>query len=227
MSIRAALDHYLRSPPFNKKVSICDTVQFNEANKALNFYLKHLASSSKIAGTVHTNPLTAEMVQKLFEAGELASAETRNPRLLLQTTWFYISLYFGNRGRENQSAMKKSMLCLVVTPSGEEYFELNKGEPGAVLSTKNHMGGLNGMEDHADGKIFASPNSSRCPFQTIKVYLCHLHPEVDTLFQHLKEISLTFDPEKDKIWFERKVLGHNSLENMMQKMTETAGITSG
>ncbi|XP_044172020.1 uncharacterized protein KIAA1958-like, partial [Acropora millepora] len=77
LSIRAALDRYLRSPPFNKKVSICDTVQFNEANKALNSYLKHLASSGKIAGTVHKNSLTTETVQKLFEAGQLASAETK------------------------------------------------------------------------------------------------------------------------------------------------------
>ena len=29
LSIRAALDLYLRSSPFNKQVSICDTVQFN------------------------------------------------------------------------------------------------------------------------------------------------------------------------------------------------------
>ena len=82
LSIKAALDRHLLSPPFSKKVSICDTVQFNEANKALNSFLKHLASSGKIAGTVHKNPLTAE----LFEARELASAETRNPRRLLATT---------------------------------------------------------------------------------------------------------------------------------------------
>ena len=115
LSIRAALDRYLRSPPFNKKVSICDTVQFNEANKALNSYLKHLASSGKIAGTLHKNSLTTETVQKFFEAGQLASAETRNPR----PTWFYISLYFGKRGRENQSAMKKLMLRIAVTTQGK------------------------------------------------------------------------------------------------------------
>ena len=77
LSIRAALDRYLRSPPINKKFSICDTIQFNEANKALNSYLKHLASTGKIAGTAHKNPLTAEVIQKLFEAGELACAETK------------------------------------------------------------------------------------------------------------------------------------------------------
>ena len=112
------------------------------------------------------------------------------------------------------------MLRLAVTPSGEEYFELNKDEPGAVLSTKNYRGGLDGTEDHADGKISSSPNSSRCPLQT---YICHLHPEVDALFQRPKDISLRFDPEKDKIWFEKKVLGHNTLENMMRNMTERGG----
>ena len=133
------------------------------------------------------------------------------------------------RIHNGSSSLWKSKKCttafrLAMTPSGEEYFELNKGEPGAALSTKNHTVGLDGTEDHADGKIFASPNSSRCPRHMIKVYLCHLHLEVDALFQCPKEISLRFDPEKDKIWFERKVLGHNSLENMMRKMTERAGI---
>ena len=50
LSIRAALDRYLRSPPLNKKFSICDGIQFNEANKALNSYLEHLASTGKILG---------------------------------------------------------------------------------------------------------------------------------------------------------------------------------
>ena len=224
LSIRAALDRYLRSPPLNKKFSICDGIQFNEANKALNSYLKQLASTGKIAGTIHKNPLTAEIIQKLFEAGELASAETTNPRALLQTTWFYVSLYFGKRGRENQSLMKKTMLRLAVTASGEEYFELNKEEPGVVFSTKNHSGGLDGSEDNADGKIFSNPDSKRCPVQTIKAYLFHLNPEVDALFQRPKDVSLRFSPERDSVWFEKKVLGHNTLENMLKNMTQRAGI---
>ena len=83
LSIRAAIDRYLRSPLFNKKFSICDHdgIRFNEANKALNFYLKHLASTGKIARTIHKNPLIVEIIQKLFEAGELASVETKkSPR---------------------------------------------------------------------------------------------------------------------------------------------------
>jgi len=157
LSIRAALDRYLRSPPLSKRFSICDGIQFNEANKALNSYLEHLARTGKIAGTVHKNPLTAEVIQKFFESGELASADTKIPRALLQTTWFYVSLYFGKRGRENQSRMKKSMLRLAVTAAGEEHFELNKEEPGAVLSTKNHTAAFKALKITQMEKYFQAP----------------------------------------------------------------------
>jgi len=71
-------------------------------------------------------------------------------------------LYFGKRGRENQSLKKKSMLHQAVTASGEEYmyFELNKEEPGAVLFTKNHSGGLDGSESNAEGKIIFIPKDN-------------------------------------------------------------------
>ena len=187
--------------PINKKFFICDTIQFNEANKAVNSYLKHLASTGLIAVTVHKNPLTAEVVQKLFEARELASAETKNPLTLLQTTWFYVSLYLGKRRREIQSLMKKSVLRLTVTATGEEFFELNKAEPGVVLSTENHTGGIDGSEDHGDGKIFSCPGSKRCPVKTIKAYLFHLNPEVDALIQRPKDASVRSSPEEDSILF--------------------------
>ena len=61
-------------------------------------------------------------------------------------------------------------------------------------------------------------------FLPSKAYVGHLHPEVDALFQRPKDISLRFDPEKDKICFEKKVLGHNTFENLMRSMTERASI---
>ena len=55
-------------------------------------------------------------------------------------------------------------------------------------------------------------------FLPSKAYVGHLHPEVDALFQRPKDISLRFDPEKEK------VLGHNTFENLMRSMTERASI---
>ena len=99
--------------------------------------------------------------------------------------------------------MKKSMLRLAVTAEDEEYFELNKKESGAVLSTEDHTGGLASIEDHAHGKIFSSPGSKRCPVQTFQPYLSHLNPEVDFLFQRPKAKSTRFNPGEDSVWFER------------------------
>ena len=61
--------------------------------------------------------------------------------------------------------MKKSILRLVTTADGAEYFELNRNELGAVLTTKNHEGGIDSSDDHSNGKIFAVPGSSRCPVE--------------------------------------------------------------
>lgn len=158
---------------------------FSEANKTLNSYLKQLVNEGKIAGTVHKNPLTSEIIQKLYDVGELADADTRDPRALLQTAWFIVSIYFGKRGKENQSSLKKSMLRLVPAANGEEFFELNRNEPGAVFASKNHTGGLDGSEDPSDGKIFPQASSRRCPVELLKAYLSHLNPNSDALFQLL------------------------------------------
>jgi hypothetical protein len=176
-------------------------------------------------GTVHKNPLTPEAVQLLFEKGELACAETRDPRRLMQTVSFYISLYFGKRGRENQRAMKKSMLRLCTTGTGDEYFELNKDEPGTMLSSRNYTGGLEGTEDHSDGKAFALTKSPRCPVNTIKAYLSHLNPDIDVLFQRPRHPSSRFNPNEAIVWYDKNVLGHNLLNNMMRNMSQRAGIS--
>ena len=107
LSVRATRS---RPPYYNKKISICDNYLFSKANKTLNSYLKQLVNEGEIAGTVHKNPLTSEIIEKLYDAGELADADTRDPRALLQTAWFIVSIYFGKRGRESQSSLKKSML---------------------------------------------------------------------------------------------------------------------
>ena len=113
---------------------------FSHANKTLHAYLKHLSRTGEIAGTVHKEPFSTEVIQKLYKKGELAEASTRNPRALMQTAWLFISLYFGKRGRENQAAMKKSILRLVTTAEGAEYFELNRNEPGACACYEESPG---------------------------------------------------------------------------------------
>ena len=47
LSVRAALDHHLKSPPHNK-TSATTVYLFSEANKGLNSYLKQLISEGNL-----------------------------------------------------------------------------------------------------------------------------------------------------------------------------------
>jgi len=94
------------------------------------------------------------------------------------------------------------MLSLRKSLQGVEYCELDRSQPGSLLATKNHQGGLADAEDESDVKIFSVPGSERCPVKTLKNYLRHLDPTSGALFQRPRDgQSKKFNPADDKIWF--------------------------
>ena len=192
-----------------------------ELNKCLRkFYISARKQdggykSGQICSTVHKPALTTEAVSKLYEAGELVDARCLDPQKLQQTAWFFITLYFGRRGRENQRQLTKSSLKLSKTPnSGLEYFELNRETPGGVFSTKNHQGGLDGTDDPSDGKMFEGKGLANCPVAVVKAYLSHLNPKCEALFQ--KPLTgAKFKPSSDVIWYSTLPLGHNTIDSIV------------
>ena len=141
-SIRAAIDRFLRSPPNKKPFSIISDAVCTEANKILDAFVKDLRKTGKIAGVVHKKAVSRDQIQRLFESGELGPADSQNPAQLQRTAWFYLTLFFGRREKENQRQLNPEILSLRTTPQGVEYFELNRRQPGSLLNTKNHQGGL-------------------------------------------------------------------------------------
>ena len=217
-SIRAAIDRFLRFPPNNKPFSIITDPAFTEANKVLDAFVKDLRKTGKIAGVVHKRAISKEQLKKLFESGELGPAGSLNPAQLQRTAWFYLGLFFGRRGRENQRQLTPAMLSLRKTPQGVEYYELNRSQPGSLPATKNHQSGLADAEDESDAKIFSVPGSERCPVKTLKNYLSHLNPTSNALFQRPRDgQSKKFNPAHDRIWFCSVPLG-------MKEMSKRAGI---
>ena len=122
---------------------------------------------------------------------------------------------------ENQRKLTKEMLVLQTTPQGRRYYELRRD---ALLSTKNHQGGLNDPTDESDGKMFEVINSL-CPVKTIENFLKHLNPKLDCLFQRPRELSAKFNPEKESVWYCNSPVGESTLANMMKTMSTAAGIS--
>ena len=86
-----------------------------------------------LSSTKHKPALGRDDVEQLFAGKQLG---TDTPENLLQTAWFYVMLYFGKRGRENQRNMVKEDLVFGKSDDGLEYVTLRE------RATKNHSGGL-------------------------------------------------------------------------------------
>ena len=214
----------LEKSSFSKPFSTVGDSQFNDANTSLRNFLKTHSKSGQIAPTVHKQPLTKEIVAKLYGEGELVDIDSLQPHKVQQTAWFFISLFLGKRGRENQRLLKKYMLVSRQIPTGEKYLEMNRERAGAVLVIKNHQGGLDDNEDESNGKIFERPGSKRCPVKLIEKYLSHLNPDSSSLFQKPRSPCKSFNPARDTVWYSLTPLGHNTLDNMLRFMTSRAGI---
>ena len=213
-TIRAAIDRYLRSPPHCKQFSIVSDAAFTEANRVMLAFIKDLKKSGKIEDVVHRRAITKEQVEKLYDSGQLGPANSSDPAQLQRTVWFYIGLYFGRRGLENQRELKSGMLSLKTTPQRVEYFELNR-----QMAASQSL--LADARDISDAKVmFSVAGSSRCPVTTIKNYLTHLDPSSEMLFQ--RQI-VKFGP-KEGIWYDPAPLGRNTLQHFMKEMCKRAGI---
>ena len=116
----------------NKPFSIISDPAFTEANKVLDAFVKDLRKTGKIAGVVHIKKaISKEHVKKLFESSELRPADNLNPTQLQRMAWFYLDLFIGRRGRENQLHLTPAMPSLRKTLQGVEYYELSRSQPGS------------------------------------------------------------------------------------------------
>ena len=59
--------------------------EFTQANKALDAFVKTLGKDGEIAWVVHKETLTREIVEKLFQSGQLGPADSKNPSQLQNT----------------------------------------------------------------------------------------------------------------------------------------------
>ena len=191
---------------------------FVPSNEALDSHLKSLAKTGVLSSTKHKQALEREDVEQLFTAKQLGNG---TPESLLQTAWFYLMLYFGKRGRENQRNMVKEDIVFGKTANGLEYIALRE------RATKNHPGGLRDNEDNSQAVMCEWPdNPERCPVRCIKKYLEKRNPNCPALWQKPRNYSTGKFNESDGVWYCNVPLGKNTLENLLSRMSKKAGLST-
>ena len=217
-AIRAGLDRYLTRAPHRKAFSIIQDKVFVKSNEALDSHLKKLAKTGVLSSTKHKKALEREDVEQLFTAKQLGND---TPESLVQTAWFYVMLYFGKRGRENQRNMVKEDIVFGKTANGLEYISLRE------RATKNHPGGLRDNEDNSQAIMCEWPdNPERCPVRCIKKYLQKRNPNCPALWQKPRNYSTGKFNESDAVWYCNVPLGKNTLHSLFGRMSKKAGLST-
>ena len=202
LSARAAIQRKVTTAnrPFNLRVDS----EFRESNIVLDAVLKHNKVSGQVKQRKHKDVITdldKDRLAKYFE-GVLESQDTQQLQVFC---WYNLARHLGLHGTEVFVKINKTDVVFKTDEHGQEYATLS-----ADFNTKNTPGGLGGREFQTCGRIQDPTQVS-----ALRRLLARLHPLQDRLFQR---ILLGVRPVEGP-WFANVPLGHNSLADMMPKLS--------
>ena len=206
---RAALHRRIQElkRPFN----LFKTAVFTESHRVFDATLKMKKVDGLEPAVVHKEAITQEDRARLAEYFEDV-LRANDPIKLSMYAWYWITLHFGLRAREVQVQLRKTDLVF------------NEGKDGVFItlatdfSSKNCQGGASGRDFNTVGRI-DNPQQ----VAAIRLLLEKLHPAIDRFFQRARTGRVQAN---DKTWFTRQVLGHNLLGQMMERISNHAGLST-
>ena len=174
---------------------------------------KSLVTSGLLSSTKHEQALEREDVDQLFTAKQLG---VDTPESLVQTAWFHLMLYFGNRGRENQRNMVKEDIAF-----GPRIYCPSRARD------RNHPGGLRGNENNSQAIMCEWPdNPKRCPVRCIKKYLQKRNSNCLALWQKPRNYSTSKFNESAAVWYCNVPLGKKTFHSLLGRMSKKAGFST-
>ena len=158
--------HYIST----RDINIINDPAFNETNKAFGAKCVELKRQG-LAKVKHKQPICQEDLQKLYECGIF---DISNPVTLQNKIFFEVMLYFCRRGRQNLRQLKKTDFSVMTDGKGNKYVRKITDE-----LTKNRRENDDGL----DGGIMLENSGPHCPVTSFELYIKHLNPLNEYLFQ--------------------------------------------
>lgn len=209
IGIRAALNRYLRNPPYHREFNLMTDQSFSSSNQVLAGIVKTMKRAGQDKSKHHEPIAQADLV-KLRNSRALGYG---SPLALQRKVYFDISYHFGRRGREGLRQLSKQSFVVKADPSGLRYVV-----PAFREKEKNHAN--DNFQKQA--RMYATPDDKeRCPMNTYLYYISKLHPSHNALFQRPKPAIPAEGP-----WYNNAPLGIKTLGNMMAQLSKEAGLSS-
>ncbi|XP_078361481.1 uncharacterized protein KIAA1958-like [Oculina patagonica] len=201
--------------PFN----IFEDETFSRCRQVLAAKRKSLVQSGRCNKPNAARELTVEEQDKLFESGQFGD---HDPLVLQRTLWWFLSLHFGFRARdESRKLCWGDVLLQKDAETGRELL-VWRTERGSKTRQGNTE---NGHKRPFSPKLFAT-GDSRCPVKFYKAFANHRPEDMkkpeDPFYLAVKHKRKS----DDNIWYLRTPLGKNQLGKFMSDAVSAAGLQS-
>ena len=199
--------------PFN----ILKDEVFCRSRQVLAAKRKNLVKQGKGNRPNATRELEDEEEEKLFESGEFG---LQDPVALQRTLWWFLSMHFGFRARDESRKLRWGDVKLDRDPQTNREVLVWAAERGS----KTRQGLDGGHRRVFDPKAFAT-GTNRCPVQHYKVFESH-RPEKakDPELPFFLAVNLNWRQSQNAIWYKSSPLGKNQIGNFLSKAARSAGL---
>lgn len=204
-SLRFGLNRHFKT----KGTDIIQDPEFAEANKVFLAKCVDLKRQG-LAKVEHKPAILENDLRKLYECGVFNLGD---PRTLQNKVFFEIMLYFCRRGRQNLRELKIKDFSFTKDDKGARYVTKSGDE-----LTKNRREDDEGFEG---GMMFEKPGP-QCPVASLELYIKHLNPKNEFLFQRPKKGSKI---GVDGVCFDNMVVGERTLGEKMKCISKEAELS--
>lgn len=210
LCIRAAIQRYLQSPPYNRHIDIISGACFAQANAAIKESIQMMRKNGMDKASRH-QPIAPEDLKRLYTSGVFA-ADT--PTTLQNKVYFDISLHIGKTGRDTLRKLKKSIIIFEKDHQGNQFATLS------CQAQERNQQGANIHQEEDIQKIYATGKPS-CPVASLKSYIGHLNPDCEAFFQRPKTSNFL----GKVIWYLASPMGVNTISTFMKRISVAANLS--
>lgn len=213
VGIRASVHRYLTSSDVNRQVNILKDPEFSRANAVLKAMVgKWIHEGNKAKSYPAIEPSDMTKIRGYF---------TRTtPNILQQEIWFNCVLYFGLRGREVLSFLKKNDIDFDVDSDGHEFVRI-KNE--FLTKTVKKSLSQKEFENISVARMYANSDCpSECPVNCFRLYLSKI-PDTNSHLFAMPNINFN---SSSKSWYTNsRNVGKDALGKFMKIISHEAQLS--
>ena len=199
--------HYIST----RDINIINDPAFNETTKVFGAKCVELKRQGLAKVEHKTTDMSRGSSKVVYECGIF---DISNPVTLQNKIFFEVMLYFCRHRRQNLRQLKKTDFSVMTDGKGNKYVRKITDE-----LTKNRRENDDGLH----GGIMLENSGPLCPVTSFELYIKHLNPLNEYLFQREKTKGI-FDCSQD-VRYDNMVVGERSLGEKMKKISKDANLS--